>query len=1812
MKTLTNVWCLTASLGLFVGSAAADTLVVDADGKGTAADCTAADAAFSTIQAAINAANPGDTIFVCPGTYDEDLLINKTVELAGSGNSIGGPPTSRIRGQRLYPSTPGAIPGGDFLFPFATGNIVITASDVKVHDFRITGPAFVDGFETNGMIISGDNAEIYDNRIEVTQADDLDDLSQGITTVRDVAGRNLNGLNIHHNTFEPAPGAAPAGYEGIVINHVPADPNPGPATVDHNDLTDKMVRGISTERSNVSITENTVETTKDDAQRGITVRDNSGREQKNITVSGNFIGGSSGFDEALRIGLNNAQVMSAISVVLNEFNCGNRIQVRDAAEVLSIPDVLANNTFDCAVTATGSGLLPIIWSRLQLALDATTVDGTVWIHAAGPYLECVTLVKNGVTLQPAVGAPQPTIDCGCLVITDPATVHVVADGVTVSGLEIIGGGSLGGVGVRGSKNALLGNDIHDNCTNGIGAFDEMVSNENHILGNEIHDNSWNGVLIGGLGNSENRIEENLIYDNSTAGSCVNLMNGGPAGGFSDISVVNGYLTKIRNNTIGDPSTVGELFAGIMLNNFIFDDFPFDIAVSKNVGANEISQNVIDDYYCRANVLITSQPTCNDCDFGAGVACDVLAIPNPAYATCASAGWEASSENDFNLVANNDIVSYPSIASPLGDAGIWLRPRGEAGVTAQINNNEIVGNDLNGTLGVEAGIHYSDKDALVPASNIVDDNLATCNDVDAYDSAVLLEDGSGLGNSFNNNNFRASNASFANLVTAPAGCLDATGNWWGHPAGPTDDADADTCAEGTGAGLTLAPTDDWIDHSSPLLNAVVDFSDCANKNSLTLVPTFDVVTNELVVQIVASRMHGTAIIGGQFFLVYNSSLLNLIDLDVPAGSIFDDPFPTDVVVECSVVDPSGCGLIGQPPAAGKAFLVVQDGDDGGTADEVVMAVARFAKKDELCLVADLVNWEDLVGAPPIGGSFLNTVDGEKQTELIGLGTVLPAGATCNDKDACTLGDVCVHLGGGIGECAGPTPNLCEDLNECTTNACNSATGCINAAKPDGTACFDDGFVCTTDQCMGGVCLHPNRADATACGDPDTACSDADTCLVTPEGPDGLLGTADDGISDCVPNDLPSGTDCSGGVDCVADFCDGAGTCVPDVDPFGTPCTDDGNDCTDDFCDTGLCTHPNFADGTACGDPTAVGVCNMADTCLVTPEGPDGIPATGDEAISFCQDNQAPALTPCNAAVPLGPPVPATACSAADVCNGLGICLAGNFSFGTTCGSPADTECTDPDFCDGNGICLGNHAPGGTVCPTTNVGGAVDTDCDAADTCNGSGACLTNIAPVDAPCGDPTNDTCTDPDSCDGAGTCLGNHAADGTACGDPSASQCDAPDACATGVCAPNHAPDDTLCEFDNQLCTLDLCDGAGDCAPTGQNKPAVCCDPDANLGKGGALPGACTDGNDCTGPDACVTGTGTLADGTCDGPDLPPGAPGQCSDGNDCTLLEHCDGFGNCNQIDVLTPAGTVCDDDNTCTTDEECDGLGNCIGDFIGVGMSCDDGDPCTLLDMCLVSGECGGTFEPEADALFLSVDLDVPVDCERCLTVELFEGCPAGAGTVPSKTFKVNVTFVDGHFEGTLAIPCGDYDCLQVRDAKHTLSNTAAMTFSPATGYSAIVPNPLVSGNLDDNDFINAADFGIFIGQQMLVMPQVGDSPCDQMGTNADLDCNGGIGGGDFTVLFFNFGSSSEPGCCETIAQAPKDPGMRLSVKKLRSEGRFEMIPADLNEDGWIDIKDLEAYADGARPDFSDVPGYQPHDDADDQPAFGQEEHGTGGGNR
>src|SRR5207249_266368 len=150
---------------------------------------------------------------------------------------------------------------------------------------------------------------------------------------------------------------------------------------------------------------------------------------------------------------------------------------------------------------------------------------------------------------------------------------------------------------------------------------------------------------------------------------------------------------------------------------------------------------------------------------------------------------------------------------------------------------------------------------------------------------------------------------------------------------------------------------------------------------------------------------------------------------------------------------------------------------------------------------------------------------------------------------------------------------------------------DSKKASGTACADDGNVCTTDLCNGtsDTCQHAPGNAGTTCRATAGICDAAETCT---------------GSSSTCPNDafLPSTTLCRASVgECdLADFCPGnSANCPADSkDPAGTACADDGNPCSRDECDgtNDTCQHPAGHAGTVCR--AAVRVCDVDETCTGT--------------------------------------------------------------------------------------------------------------------------------------------------------------------------------------------------------------------------------------------------------------------------------------------------------------------------------------------------------------------------------------------------------------------------------------------------------------------------------------------------------------------------------------------------------------------------------------------------------------------------------------
>ncbi len=206
-----------------------------------------------------------------------------------------------------------------------------------------------------------------------------------------------------------------------------------------------------------------------------------------------------------------------------------------------------------------------------------------------------------------------------------------------------------------------------------------------------------------------------------------------------------------------------------------------------------------------------------------------------------------------------------------------------------------------------------------------------------------------------------------------------------------------------------------------------------------------------------------------------------------------------------------------------------------------------------------------------------------------------GTACEDGDMCTSADVCLD-----GECAPGSMLACDDENQCTTDSCDPASGCVFDAN---TLPCDDGNVCTMgdeckdEQCESGVneCKCESEGDCMQYDD-DNLCNgvlfcdtsaELSTCEVDPSSvvtcPDSeaqcqtMACSPDTGECGMAP--APDGGACDDGDACTyADACTG-GICA------GTKLDcDDENPCTTDSCDVASgCSH-TISD--VCGDCTGM--------------------------------------------------------------------------------------------------------------------------------------------------------------------------------------------------------------------------------------------------------------------------------------------------------------------------------------------------------------------------------------------------------------------------------------------------------------------------------------------------------------------------------------------------------------------------------------------------------------------------------------------------
>lgn len=373
--------------------------------------------------------------------------------------------------------------------------------------------------------------------------------------------------------------------------------------------------------------------------------------------------------------------------------------------------------------------------------------------------------------------------------------------------------------------------------------------------------------------------------------------------------------------------------------------------------------------------------------------------------------------------------------------------------------------------------------------------------------------------------------------------------------------------------------------------------------------------------------------------------------------------------------------------------------------------------------------------------------------------------CDDGNVCNGQEFCFGLSGG---CFSGTPLVCDDLDLCTADSCDSASGCVYTPL----SC-DDESLCTADSCDPSqgcqnvqtvVCDDECRGelcdpDTGACGPPlvnGTACDDGDECT----------------FGDACHQAVCVGIPCSATQTC----CAGAG-CV-DLSSNNAHCGTCGNACQGSTCFQGTCVegcviggvfYPNGTRNPAnncqacntsasrtswvnlgtsftnpfeysCSQGCFTGWCSFGE--CVSLGGSGGCQSTTCAA-SACVDGQC-TFTAQNEGAACAPPLSTSVCrsSSSGVCRS-GQCVGNSINTGQACIVEPDTtvpicHSNVSGTCNSTGGCVTNRLPEGSSCPGPNlcqpgtcktVLGTFDCwttpkDCSVRDVCGEDGTCDTS--------------------------------------------------------------------------------------------------------------------------------------------------------------------------------------------------------------------------------------------------------------------------------------------------------------------------------------------------------------------------------------------------------------------------------------------------------------------------------------------------------
>ena len=521
---------------------------------------------FSSIQEAIDYTDPGDTVEVAAGTYEEGVTINEWLTLEGAGSDSDGTVITNSPSNGII-----VTQGGNS----ETERLIIKNLRVEntgAHGIKLTGSS------GNHLIehVTLENVSLVNNTVHYgLWAHALNDVklidcdmsnnekygvAAGPVNNFDVINCEMNN-NGRVGLYLEAHGGVNQDVTiqgGSYNNNGMLEANWGSGIYlfdSANNVSIEGVEAIGNFRGdgkgmglqlsaynpgsliqNIEISNSTLQ----DNERGVAIWHGDGQVD-GVNISGGTIAGSKVWGVHLgKWPLNSTGSLASIAVNGVSFQ-NNEIQVEDEFDTgaINLEDTLSNNSFDRSVVVRENPIkVPAIYSSIQDAVDAADPGDIVEV-GDGNYDEAVIVDVSDLIIN----GPNKGVDPNKQARSDEAVIRpttqnnwpnvgavsVRSDGVTLDGFEIDASqGSKNGVNVYGASGATVKNNIVHGATtawDGVGVivwdWSSSYSVDNAtIKNNKIYDTGRMGIFCMDYDTSNeeydltegHEIEENVIYD----------------------------------------------------------------------------------------------------------------------------------------------------------------------------------------------------------------------------------------------------------------------------------------------------------------------------------------------------------------------------------------------------------------------------------------------------------------------------------------------------------------------------------------------------------------------------------------------------------------------------------------------------------------------------------------------------------------------------------------------------------------------------------------------------------------------------------------------------------------------------------------------------------------------------------------------------------------------------------------------------------------------------------------------------------------------------------------------------------------------------------------------------------------------------------------------------------------------------------------------------------------------------------------------------------------------------------------------------